>query len=237
MEVLKHSKKSKLQNKALGSRSCKMARQGSKIDELNKTAAEILKYANGLIIPGGEDIEACSYNGSTPERISYRSLIELALLAEANRLKVPTMGVCRGAQMINVFFGGTLKDAKKTGSLNTLQWNVLLHREQLQGVLPEQFRAVSSHHQAADQIGKGLHVILQRKEIPKLLISEDGNFIGSQVHPEAYIDTNTWFTKKKDFKGITVEEMKTINSSTIKEAAEKILGECLKLKNRIQRNF
>ena len=46
------------------------------------------------------------------------------------------------------------------------------------------------HHQASDKIGNNLEIIMKREDIPKLLISHDGQFIAVQFHPEIYILKN-----------------------------------------------
>jgi gamma-glutamyl-gamma-aminobutyrate hydrolase PuuD len=163
---------------------------------LHRRAAEILKHANGLLVPGGEDIEPCLYKRSAePTTVSYRSLLELALLTEADRRKIPTMGVCRGAQMINVYFGGTLLEhVKGQSGIHALEWTNSAYQEKLRRRLPDEVSGLSMHHQAVDEVGNGLHVVLKRGPIPKLLVSENGNFIASQIHPENYIREIKKFT-------------------------------------------
>jgi putative glutamine amidotransferase len=67
----------------------------------------------GLVLAGGEDVEPERYGeDEIPEaEVSVnpeRDEMELALLAGAREAETPTWGVCRGIQVINVFFGGTL---------------------------------------------------------------------------------------------------------------------------------
>ncbi len=72
-------------------------------------AAEAL----GLVLAGGEDVDPALFGESTiPEAgvtvFAERDAMELALLAGAREAAVPTWGICRGLQVINVFLGGTL---------------------------------------------------------------------------------------------------------------------------------
>jgi gamma-glutamyl-gamma-aminobutyrate hydrolase PuuD len=180
--------------------------QDSQVEKLKKDAAEILKYADGYIIPGGEDIESCLYNLTESPQFSFRSLLEIALLSEANQKKIPTMGICRGAQMINVFFGGTLLDVtgQDEEECRKLEWTSSTIGDPLRQKLGEHFTALSAHHQAVDQLGKGLQAVLKWENIPKMLLSEDGTFIASQIHPELYIGL------KKEFKKLNLSDDKLI---------------------------
>lgn len=200
------------QEQSIGQQLIEKAVPGSEIDRLRHTAKEILKYANGLIIPGGDDIEPFFYdNTAKPSKFAYRTVLELALLSEANHQKIPTMGVCRGAQIINVFFGGTLLgDVKGQVGEQQLEW--ASPTKELQRLLPEEFRGVSMHHQAVDRVGTGLRIVLKRGTIPKLLLSEDGNFIASQFHPEEYFDVLKSLSELFDMKLMTQEDLGTLKS-------------------------
>jgi len=77
---------------------------------------ESLKNFDGLLISGGGDVGAIHYGGN--ERISRqvnpaRDNLELALLAAADRQDMPMLGLCRGAQLLNVHRGGTLGDFRE----------------------------------------------------------------------------------------------------------------------------
>lgn len=72
-------------------------------------AAEAL----GLVLAGGEDVDPALFGeAAIPEAgvkvFAERDAMELALLAGAREAAVPTWGICRGLQVINVFLGGTL---------------------------------------------------------------------------------------------------------------------------------
>ena len=65
----------------------------------------------GIILSGGDDIEPTSYGGDPTLASSVsqeRDRIENELLEYAIKENIPVLGICRGLQRINVFFGGTL---------------------------------------------------------------------------------------------------------------------------------
>jgi len=71
-----------------------------------------LKQIDVLIISGGSDVNPICY-GEEPhpllESVVYeRDTYELVLILEADKLGIPILGICRGLQIINVAFGGTL---------------------------------------------------------------------------------------------------------------------------------
>lgn len=126
-----------------------------------------------------------------------KSLLELSILSHANRKGQRVLGICRGAQMVNVFNNGTLRQyvVGQTG-MQALQSTPLVssRAEELRNDLfgPAEIHAVSMHHQCAEQIGTGLHVLYESKEgVPKVLVHENGRVIGIQFHPELYDSPET----------------------------------------------
>ena len=75
-------------------------------------AAEALALADALILSGGEDVDPARYGeavlNSTVEVNAPRDTSDFLLAAEAMRRGIPVLGICRGSQLLNVFFGGSL---------------------------------------------------------------------------------------------------------------------------------
>jgi gamma-glutamyl-gamma-aminobutyrate hydrolase PuuD len=159
-----------------------------------KTRAEnILRHCQGLALPGGEDIEPELYGAENEDPwgsvyLDYRrSITEISMLAAAHKAGTPTMGTCRGAQMINVYFGGTLKQhVEGQWGGQEISLSNSSKKDWLQSLFGNKIFAFSAHHQAADQIGQNLEVVFENEKIPKLLLSRDNQFMASQVHPEMY---------------------------------------------------
>ncbi len=76
-------------------------------------AAAVLARVDGLLVSGGADVSPARYGAEPHERTSGwrddRDAWELALLAAAERHTLPTLGVCRGMQVMAVAAGGTLR--------------------------------------------------------------------------------------------------------------------------------
>ena len=74
---------------------------------------EILAPFDGLLLVGGGDAEPGRYGAQPDVEHNYgvetdRDQLEIALIHEAGRIRLPTLAICRGMQIMNVAFGGTL---------------------------------------------------------------------------------------------------------------------------------
>lgn len=73
---------------------------------------------DGIVLSGGNDIDPKRYRRPGPARevSAARDAVELAAVAYSRAEGVPLVGVCRGLQLVNVAFGGTLShDLQKSG--------------------------------------------------------------------------------------------------------------------------
>ena len=90
--------------RAPGPRSCPPGEEG--------TPEEILDDFDGLLLVGGGDIDPARYGGGSNEHLygiePDRDEFEIRLLRAADRISIPTLCICRGMQVMNVAFGGTL---------------------------------------------------------------------------------------------------------------------------------
>ncbi|HBK5982542.1 TPA: type 1 glutamine amidotransferase, partial [Staphylococcus pseudintermedius] len=80
------------------------------------TSQEIISqqiaHIDGLILTGGDDISPSLYHQDPYEKLGRtlltRDLFDFKLLEAAKRKGIPILGICRGAQIINVYHGGSL---------------------------------------------------------------------------------------------------------------------------------
>ena len=120
---------------------------------------------DALLLPGGGDMEPWRYGqsntasrGLEPER----DTAELMLLERFTAAGKPVLGICRGIQVINVFFGGTLcQDLPGHSAVDGHDsfHTVRTARSPLLAVCGPLCRVNSAHHQAADQLGSGLRAV------------------------------------------------------------------------------
>lgn len=137
---------------------------------------QVVQELDALVLQGGADVAPQSY-GQTPMDSRWqgdvvRDRYELALLRTFLAQKKPVLGVCRGAQLLNVAFGGTLYQdiatqcAAAHAHVDTELYDQLEHDVTfLQGTAltrlypnASQLRVTSIHHQAVAQLGKGMVV-------------------------------------------------------------------------------
>jgi putative glutamine amidotransferase len=154
--------------------------------EAHIRAGDLLAGVDGLVLQGGSDVAPESY-GETPIRPEWsgdrvRDRYESELVRAAVALDRPVLGICRGLQMLNVIFEGTLLQ-----DIATQCPGALLHREferydRLQHELaiepgswmaqmyPAQrhVRVNTVHHQAIKELGPGLQV--EARSVPDGLI-------------------------------------------------------------------
>jgi putative glutamine amidotransferase len=173
--------------------------------ELVSDPDELLHRVDGLIISGGVDVDPASYGaephpmtkGCTPERDAF----EIALARRAAELDMPVLGICRGMQVLNVTFGGTLfqhlpdtvghEDHRRVpGNFDEADHDVRLVPESLAAAAAGELlhTTKSHHHQGVDRVGEGL-IVTGRSAIDDLVEAielPDRRFVlGVQWHPEA----------------------------------------------------
>lgn len=117
---------------------------------------------DALLLPGGGDLEPWRYgqtNTASRALEPERDQAELTLLADFTAAGKPVLGICRGLQTINVFFGGTL--VQDIPGHSAIDGADRLHsvRGGHSPFLPlcgARALVNSAHHQAVDRLGSGL---------------------------------------------------------------------------------
>ena len=151
-----------------------------------------------VVIGGGSDIGPEHYGGDIDAKVRAdpeRDLLEIDWIKRAIRDRIPILGICRGAQLINVVMGGKLhQDIRKIrvrthnrpGLLPTKRVRLEEESRIAAIVKRRQLRVHSLHHQAVDRPGDGLRAVgYDLDEIVQAIESESGRpIIGVQWHPE-----------------------------------------------------
>lgn len=170
--------------------------------------SDIVNLLDGLVLQGGVDISPETYGQTlrNPEWAGdpIRDRYELALLRGFIEAKKPVLGVCRGAQLINVFHGGTLvQDIPSLwpGAVphqDTEHYDRLMHDvafEPGSGLAQWYggtggYRVNSIHHQCVDRLGEGLLVEARSPAdgvIEAIRRAGPGFVVGVQWHPEFHL--------------------------------------------------
>ena len=158
---------------------------------------------DGLVVGGGDDIGAEMWGGEITLDVRIdpeRDALERRLLDDGLRRNLPVLGICRGAQMINIHLGGTLHADIYSSFEGVKRMRTVLPRKtvtvapntRLSAILGHDACRVNSlHHQAVDRLGAGLVVsardtdgIIQASENP-----DHPFLVGVQWHPEFLIFT------------------------------------------------
>jgi putative glutamine amidotransferase len=166
---------------------------------------ELLDRVDGLILSGGGDIDPAAYGAEPHAETSLvspeRDAFELALTRRAVERDLPVLGVCRGIQVLNVAFGGTLlqhlpehvghaEHRRVAGSFDGNDHDVSLTDGSLAArAAGELVHATKSHHhQGIDVLGEGFVAtgISTLDELVEAVELPDRRFVlGVQWHPEA----------------------------------------------------
>lgn len=176
-----------------------------------------VNHCDGIILSGGEDVHPSLY-GKPDYIIQYhltdlnfeRDRFEMDVLKEAEACKIPVLGICRGLQLGNVYYKGTLipdlpqmgkpghSDDSSKDAFHTVK---LVENSRLKHIIEITSGEVNSHHhQAAAEIGKGLVATAFSADgvvegIEKANKHDDRFFLLVQWHPER-MDSNNPFSVK-----------------------------------------
>lgn len=138
-------------------------------EQSNLTPQERLVGFDGVLVPGGNDIQPSLYGQPTgPETKVAESTgqdeFERSILRAAIELRLPVLAICRGFQMFNVMHGGSLIQdlpARHEIHRNDHHDVDVVSDSRLASVLGgvEQIRVSSYHHQAVERLGFGLRAV------------------------------------------------------------------------------
>jgi putative glutamine amidotransferase len=159
---------------------------------------------DGLVVTGGPDVDPARYNRSpVPEVYGVdpaRDEWEIALVHHARMARIPVLGICRGAQLLNIAHGGSLvldlPSIGREGHRRLDRMDQVVHEvsivsgttlESVVGVSDDGILGVNSlHHQSVDQVGHGLIVSACAPDgtIEAVETADGSPVLGVQWHPE-----------------------------------------------------
>lgn len=166
---------------------------------------DIMKRLDGIILTGGEDIHPSYYHEEPIPQLgrvdSLRDVYDICLIRLAHDFNVPMLGICRGEQLINVAFGGTLyqdipsqypqKELQHQQKEHSTKGTHLVHFEpgsQLAAIMGRnEWLTNSHHHQAIKDIAPSLKVTARTSDgiVEGFESCEEYPVWGVQFHPEA----------------------------------------------------
>lgn len=163
-------------------------------------AERVVAAVDALIITGGRDLDPAAYghdpHPASDEPARDRDAWEFALLEAALRRRMPVLGICRGAQVLNVAMGGTLhqhlpevvghtrhqqgQGVFSTSRVQTVEGSVLAR------LIGPAADVQCYHHQAIDRLGADLVVSATDEEgiVEAVELPGDGFVVAVQWHPE-----------------------------------------------------
>ncbi len=176
-------------------------------------ARALLEASDGLCITGGVDVDPASYGAPASPFVEQtepeRDVFEIDALRAARELRLPVLAICRGMQIANVAFGGTLIDDVEhaLGTRATVPHRVARDDGRSErGLIPEHVIEIGAnstlagiagggelvtgarHHQAVERVAGELHAVARTRDgiVEALEARFDAPFwLAVQWHPES----------------------------------------------------
>ena len=159
--------------------------------------ARMLASVDVLLLCGGEDVDPSRYKTKPSPRLGEvnlrRDAWEWLLLDEAVKRRLPVIGICRGCQLINVYFGGTLwQDLPSERPGEVKHRGTHLHGVRIEGgsrlarcLGTAEMQVNTSHHQAVRDLAPGFRAVAFAPDgVVEAIESDALPVVGVQFHPE-----------------------------------------------------
>lgn len=177
------------------------------VPEKPNTLDQLLAMCDGILFPGGADVDPKFYGEQPHEKIGpvhqQWDAFWFHALDFARNKKMPVFGICRGMQLINIGLKGDLyQDISESGLKHLIHSqkqnrDYPLHEvEIVQGSLFHELIGADGvytntfHHQIVRNVGKGLKVTGRTSDgVIEAMENEDGSILLVQFHPEELQNT------------------------------------------------
>jgi putative glutamine amidotransferase len=159
----------------------------------------LLERLDGIVFPGGADVDPAEYGEVREPQtdvVSELDRLELGVARWAIHSDVPTLGICRGQQLLNVAMGGSLiqhvDDHRQPGDRRALTQKITVTPgSRLADVFgATQIGVNHMHHQAVKDVAHGLHAVAWAEDgtIEGIEAPEHPWLLMVQFHPEELVD-------------------------------------------------
>lgn len=169
-------------------------------------AEQVLDGVDGLVLTGGRDVDPARYEQSphptTDEPARDRDAFEFALVHGALRRGLPVLGICRGAQVLNVALGGTLHQhlPEVVGHTGHQQGNAVFSTSSISTVPGTRVASLVGpttdaqcyHHQAIDRLADGL--IASASDADGVIEAVE---VDPAKHPESWVVAVQWHPEER----------------------------------------
>lgn len=202
IQVYKNKSKESIKAKSIAHCILKIAKKGKypEIAKIIKKVKTTMKNVQALLLPGGNDVPPFFYGQelepNTNQTDDYRrDIFEFAMLNIADDKGIPILGICRGLQLTNVWYGGTLTQHVDAHSYVIQKFFPVENIEEIcpTSVIGKVFEKAnqsitgySIHHQAVESPGLNLNVISKYQDGTIKALEGDGKrfLVLLQWHPE-----------------------------------------------------